>query len=348
MTKPTVSFIIPAYNAGENIRRCLDSVLAQSQNGFEVLIVNDGSQDDTAGICNEYSRKDQRIRLFNKQNGGVSSARNLALNHVSGDYICFIDSDDWIEPDYLAHIIQNLEPGNALVIFNHHVIAKRRTYIKHAIEDVTYRKDEYSEVFNKLHFLRNGYVWSKIFSTEIIKKHNIRFDEDISFAEDLLFNLEYFKHVELVKFCNYAGYHYVHNNPHSLSVNYHSFKRECNGFERLKSEMLSVMESNKLDEAARIYIYTWLAKFLLRSLQALHRKQSEVPSEARMQLLSQSHRPEHLRYLQYTKYLNLQPKIELSVYLYTKRYLVLYDTYMMLLFKGQDLKARLRRFRSRR
>ena len=101
----TISIIIPIYDVESYLRKCLDSIIEQSFPYFELLLINDGSTDASAQICQEYVEKDDRIRYFEKENGGVSSARNFGIKHSRGEYITFIDSDDWVEPNYLEIFI---------------------------------------------------------------------------------------------------------------------------------------------------------------------------------------------------------------------------------------------------
>ena len=104
---PIISVIVPVYNAENYLHRCIDSILAQTFTDFELLLINDGSTDNSGEICNAYAQKYPCIRMFHKNNGGVSSARNLGLTKANGEWIVFVDSDDWIEPHYLNVLYQN-------------------------------------------------------------------------------------------------------------------------------------------------------------------------------------------------------------------------------------------------
>ncbi len=101
MKSPTISVIVPVYNAEKTLRRCVDSILAQTFEDFELILINDGSKDQSGDICDEYAAKDSRVKTIHKTNGGVSSARNAGLRIAQGEYIAFIDSDDYIDNDYL-------------------------------------------------------------------------------------------------------------------------------------------------------------------------------------------------------------------------------------------------------
>lgn len=100
-----VSIIVPVYKAEPYIRKCIDSILSQTFTNFELLLIDDGSPDNCGKICDEYAELDARVHVFHKENCGVSAARNLGLDHAKGDYVCFIDSDDWIDPDMLETLI---------------------------------------------------------------------------------------------------------------------------------------------------------------------------------------------------------------------------------------------------
>ena len=108
MRNELISIIVPIYNVEKYLRQCLDSIMNQTYRNFECLLINDGSSDNSEDICREYVSKDSRFRYFEKENGGVSSARNLGIEHSKGEYITFIDSDDWVDSDYLEVLYNSL------------------------------------------------------------------------------------------------------------------------------------------------------------------------------------------------------------------------------------------------
>lgn len=112
MSELKVSVIIPIYNAEKFIGKCVDSVLNQTYTNLEVVLVDDGSKDGCPIICDEYAKKDLRVRVFHKENGGQSSARNLALDNITGEYVSFVDSDDYIESDMIAEMVKQLDKNN--------------------------------------------------------------------------------------------------------------------------------------------------------------------------------------------------------------------------------------------
>ena len=118
-TSPTISVIVPVYNAEKYLHRCIDSVLAQTYKDFELLLIDDGSKDSSGTICDEYAAQDARVKVFHKENGGVSSARNVGLDHARGEWIMHLDGDDWIEHDMLERLIQKgyFSKGSLEVLF---------------------------------------------------------------------------------------------------------------------------------------------------------------------------------------------------------------------------------------
>ena len=111
-----ISIVVPTYNNEKFLDKCVESILSQTYHEFELLIINDGSTDNTINVLQPYLKKDQRIKLHNTKNKGVSSARNLGISKAKGEYICFIDSDDWVEKDYLSQFVSKIKNPKILII----------------------------------------------------------------------------------------------------------------------------------------------------------------------------------------------------------------------------------------
>ena len=209
---PAVSIIVPVYNAETALRRCIESILHQSCADFELLLVDDGSKDDSGAICDEYAAKDSRIRVFHKENGGVSAARNLALDVARGKYLQFLDSDDWVVPDATLLLLRAAEEHGAdLVISDFYRVVGERVSVKGDIEeDRVLSREEYAE-----HMMANpadfyyGVLWNKLYRRDIVQDHRIRMDEEISWCEDFLFNLEYIRFARRFYALNVPLYYYV-------------------------------------------------------------------------------------------------------------------------------------------
>ena len=125
-SKPVVSIIVPVYNTEKFLHRCIDSILTQTYTDFELLLIDDGSKDSSGTICDEYAAKDVRVRVFHKENGGVSSARNMGLDNARGEWITFVDSDDWIDDNYLEALYGAcIVSGSDIVFCGFRVVDKK-------------------------------------------------------------------------------------------------------------------------------------------------------------------------------------------------------------------------------
>lgn len=211
---PAVSVIVPVYNVEKYLSRCIDSILAQSFSDFELILIDDGSRDNSGKICDEYASKDTRIIVIHKINQGVSAARNDGLDNARGKYISFVDSDDYINPDYLEQMVAALESDNAdLAICDISLIAKGEF---HEVINCKFPegvnllgRDEVLK--NIVQYSSNGYspLWNKLYKREVIEQHHLRIPLNLSFGEDLIFNISYFKVSSYIRFINVPLYNYV-------------------------------------------------------------------------------------------------------------------------------------------
>jgi len=188
-----ISIIVPVYNVEPYIRRCLDSIVGQTYKNLEIIIINDGSTDNSGCICDDYAKKDTRVKVLHKNNGGLSSALNNGLNNISGDYIGFVDSDDWTEP-YMFELLYNeakkynvplctatyfTNTGSNEIITDNKVIIPTGILSTKEILLHSIKRDSYTGFC--------GYVWNKLYSTDIVKESGVYFDENIRYAMDALF-----------------------------------------------------------------------------------------------------------------------------------------------------------------
>lgn len=207
--KEKVSIIVPIYNSSKTLDRCIKSLLAQSYDNIEIILVNDGSKDSSCSICESYKKDNSNIILKNKENGGVSSARNLGIQTASGSNIIFVDSDDYVEPDFVANFING--GGNSeLVIQGFYVEQNNQNVTSVFMPTMEYDKAwEVVKYLEETPNVHNGYLWHRMFKAYIIKENNIFFKEGVNFAEDGLFFLEYLRFVSSTTFVSSMGYHYV-------------------------------------------------------------------------------------------------------------------------------------------
>lgn len=206
---PKISVIVPVYKVEPYLRKCVDSILAQTFTDFELLLVDDGSPDNCGAICDAYAEQDNRVRVFHKPNGGVSSARNLGLDNAMGEWIAFVDSDDWVEPTWLSLYMKTAEADiifGGCVVHGTEIGYKYCPPIEHETFVETILRLERAYIY--------GYSWMKIFRSSIIREHCIRMHENISYCEDHIFTLEFClwaKNVSIVNIQdeNLLPYHYI-------------------------------------------------------------------------------------------------------------------------------------------
>ena len=209
---PKVSIIIPAYNAEKVLARCIDSVLAQTFTDFELLVMDDGSKDGTAALCDAYAAKDARVRVVHKQNSGVSDTRNQALNLATGEYLQFLDADDWITPEATALFVHAAEENRAdLVISDFYRVVDGWTARKGSIdEEGVLSREEFAACMAKSPAdYYYGVIWNKFFRRDLVEKYKLRMDEKLRWCEDFIFNLEYILHTERIFVLRAPTYYYV-------------------------------------------------------------------------------------------------------------------------------------------
>lgn len=208
------SIIIPIYNMEQHLVRCLDSIVNQTYNDLEIILINDGSTDSSASICDSYAQKDKRIKVIHQSNAGVSATRNAGLNNATGDYISFIDPDDWIETDTYERLNSYLENRDIDILrFNAYRKGELLNPLPFAGEYAGERLDKEvmlpligAEEFGGMFIL--GVLWLHVVKRELIESNNIRFNQQLRRCEDRLFTLTSFLHAKNALFVDDILYHY--------------------------------------------------------------------------------------------------------------------------------------------
>lgn len=202
-----ISVIVPVYKTEKYVTRCIRSILNQTYQNLEVILIDDGSPDRGGEICDDYARQDPRIMVIHQENGGVSSARNAGLEKATGRYVTFIDSDDWIKSDFLRTLIQY--DGCDLIACS----AELSYYIRGLSEkfrtvDRKLIKDQISSYFSNGLDCWQMVPWGKLFRMDIIRDNQLQFDESLHYSEDSLFNIQYLYYCKSVSTLSYIGYTY--------------------------------------------------------------------------------------------------------------------------------------------
>ena len=206
---PKISVIVPVYNVEQYLPRCIDSILAQTFTDFEVLLINDGSTDNSGKICDEYARKDSRIRVFHKENGGVASARQLGIDEAQGEYSIHVDGDDWIENDELEIMYKEaIETQYDIISVDYY---QNNQYVAEQYESTNLQM-----IDDMLSGKIRGVMWNKLIRQSLYKIYQIQFPRNINFCEDVYVCTLLFLNTNKIRHMPKAFYHYI-DNPQSIT-----------------------------------------------------------------------------------------------------------------------------------
>lgn len=207
-----ITIVVPVYNAEEKLDRCVQSLLNQSYTNVEILLVNDGSRDNSLSICRKYAQQDSRVVVIDKPNGGVSSARNAGLDAARGEYIMFCDSDDWVEPDWCECMVTNYRDGDLTVC----------DIVWGGVCSAEEKGQTVIDVVDRNCFMHRPLlmcaIFNKIFLRSILETHGLRFSRELSLGEDFCFVLSYLSKITgSVRYINKKKYCYDDSTEGSLS-----------------------------------------------------------------------------------------------------------------------------------
>lgn len=257
MDEKLVSVIIPAYNIEDYIGRCLDSIISQTYKNLEIIVVDDGSRDHTGEILDNYAKKDRRIKVIHKENGGVSSARNKGIEVAEGDYIGFIDGDDLIEPEMYKILVDLLEEENADIAHCGYqmVFPDRVDYYHNTGKKKIQTTEEGLKDLLSGEIIEPGLV-NKLYKKELIK--NCRLDETVKINEDLLMNYQLFKLSQKSVYYDITPYSYMIRSSSATGANSLITKREdsLRVLNQIKDDCIN---NNLLPTIYKRYIYLLMA-----------------------------------------------------------------------------------------
>ena len=206
-----ISIIIPVYNGADKLERCLESIIKQDYRDIEIIVVDDGSKDDSFKIMKEYADKDDRIIALHKENGGVSSTRNKALDIATGDYVQFVDVDDWLPFDSSKLMLRAMIENDVDMVAGdfYRVTGENTSRKSHFKNSRLLSRNEYADkmMLAPADFYY-GVLWNKLYKKSIIDEYHIRMDENINYSEDMIFNLEYLLHVNNIYILTAPVYYY--------------------------------------------------------------------------------------------------------------------------------------------
>jgi len=241
MQNKLISIILPVYNGENTICQAIESVLNQSYQNFQLIIVDDGSQDSTSEKCKNYLENHQ-VSYYKLKNGGVSKARNFGIKKVKGEYITFIDSDDLYDKFFLETMTMSIQKGYDLVTSGYQNFEKNNKVFLPNIKNFQ-SKAEYIQLLQNKYLFNQ--IWNKIYSTEIIRKNKIKFDENLSIAEDWNFNLDYLNYSKSYTTCNRPLYHYrISNNGLGFKYRKDAGEIKLMLLDKMKNAFFPIEEEN--------------------------------------------------------------------------------------------------------
>lgn len=279
-----ISVIVPVFNAEKYLCQCIDSILSQSYTDFELLLIDDGSIDKSGDICDEYARKDDRVRVFHKENGGVSSARNLGLDNAKGEWISFVDADDRVETDYLENLISHVNNTIDLVVSYARIFDKNGNSCREVYPSKLITNENFEEMFVENDMNWHTAPWSKLYRHEIIKKYNLTFCERMHISEDALFNFQFMMCSRSIYISSDTDYCYSAEVESSLTKRVYSVDSELQTYHNMKNIISSMIEIKRIKHPKALHnLYYLNALNVRRVLNALY--YNIVPKEKRMNII---------------------------------------------------------------
>ena len=343
-----ISVVISIYNSEAYLVQCISSLLKQSYNDIEILLINDGSTDNSERICLDFEKSDSRVRYYKKKNGGLSSARNYGIAVAQGDYIMFLDSDDWFDADMIATMVAQAEKGKYdLVSQGFHVEFLGESYTRSICLENDISSDDVSTVIAALEDkgLFNS-ACNKLYKRSIIQENEIRFSTGTEPGEDLLFNCDFFRRINAAKGLTYCGYHYVKRDSVSLTSRY---------YENYYEKVLQFLESRKtlyedvnMESAiAKKHIYNTTTSYAISIISNLYNKHAKLRRLDRIGIISKMIDNKDITVaIQNVQYMNLYVQL-LSATLRTHAPILIDLIYSILFFFRNHFSGIYLRFRKR-
>lgn len=268
MNKPIVSVLVPVYNVEKYLGRCLDSIIAQTLTNIEIICVNDGSTDDSLSVLKEYQLRDKRIKIIDKENGGLPSARNAAIDVASGEYVGFIDSDDYIEPKMFETMVKYARKDKSdIVICGANIFPEKPKASQWLYDCLSPKYTHYDEFNPEVLFSRvdtTPFLWRNLVKKSLIDKNNLRLDEDVVIGEDKAFQAKLFPKAKGITVIPDKLYNYFWCRPDSLMQQqvYANFDKKIKAHAKLVARVAKDIFTKDVDEKTRLEYFEWVVPFI--------------------------------------------------------------------------------------
>lgn len=274
-SRPLISIIIPIFNSQYTLERCISSVINQTYTNWELFLIDDGSKDGSWGICKTYADLDSRIHAFTKENGGVSSARNVGLKKVRGEYLTFIDSDDYVKERFLDDMIDCFNDNRIDLVSSYADIITDSTSKPERYAAVCISDDNFEDMFiyNDMHWHTSP--WGKLYKTDIIKKNDLRFCEGMHIGEDALFLFSYMLLCDKIFITNTTEYCYFAYNTGSLTKRINTIESELLSYRNISNITNRIITEKHINSDIALKNLVWLkCSYQKRVLNSLYYNKS--------------------------------------------------------------------------
>ena len=312
-----ITVIVPVYNSESTLSRCVESILSQTFKNFELLLIDDGSLDNSAKICDQYAETDSRIKVYHKVNSGVSAARTVGLENAKGEWVAFVDSDDWVSEFYLQNLFDEVQDDVDLVIAFAEMV-NHPTPDKFYYEQAKIQRKDFSELFVKYDMSWRTAPWGKLFRADLIKSTALRFIEGMHIGEDACFVYEFILHCRNILISDKKDYFYLYDSQGSLTKRSNSVDAELLAYSEMYQAICKLIDNLQINNRIALRNMFWAeATYLQRVLNSLY---NNVTRKRRIQVLN------NLNYRSLDYYVRTSPKFEIQRMLLKNRMFVIYDT----------------------
>lgn len=267
-----VSIIIPIYNTGDKLVRCLESVLNQTHDDFECLMIDDGSKDQSPRIIDEFAAKDSRFKAIHKPNGGVSSARNEGLKVAEGEWVVFLDSDDTINPNHIEAMLSVVEDGIDIVFTGFEQIVAGNQIVKgHAYDRQIYKgKNGIAKFLDETEALNFMIPWDRMYRRSVIVEEEIQFDTKLSLSEDRLFCYQYLLHISGIATIPEITYVHDATDQNSLSNRFYPFSVNAYRYDTFVDATEKLLSAYTFPDHAMFLLWKYTWDLMVQTLSSLH------------------------------------------------------------------------------
>lgn len=279
-----VSIIVPVYNAEKYLSRCVDSILSQTMTDFELLLIDDGSKDNSGRICDEYATKDARVRAFHKPNGGVSSARNLGLANARGEWITYVDADDRCSCEYLEHLLAKTNEETDLIL-SYAVVCDSLSETAEAYPEYRVDATNFERLFVDSDMHWHTSPWAKLYRASIIYENGLRFNELMHIGEDADFLFSFMLITDKIYVSSGTDYYYTCDVSGSLTKRINTIDSELASYRTIRYLVNRIIQQKNIKDNRAIENLGWLVvSYVRRVLNSLYHN-SDLKADKRIEVI---------------------------------------------------------------